>query len=38
MGRNDSLEKTLVWERLMAGGKGNDRGGDGWMASLTEWP
>ena len=25
------------WERLKAGGEGNDRGWDGWMASLTEW-
>ena len=25
------------WERLMAGGKGDDRGWDGWMASLTQW-
>ena len=25
------------WERLKAGGKGGDRGWDGWMASLTQW-
>ena len=25
------------WERLRAGGEGNDRGWDGWMASLTQW-
>ena len=25
------------WERLKAGGEGNDRGWDGWMASLTQW-
>jgi len=25
------------WERLGAGGKGDDRGWDGWMASLTQW-
>ena len=25
------------WERLRAGGEGDDRGGDGWMASLTQW-
>ena len=24
-------------ERLKAGGKGDDRGQDGWMASLTQW-
>ena len=26
-----------LWERLQAGGKGHDRGWDGWMASLTQW-
>ena len=26
------------WERLKAGGEGDDRGCDGWMASLTWWP
>ena len=25
------------WERLKAGGEGDDRGQDGWMASSTEW-
>ena len=25
------------WERLKAGEKGDDRGWDGWMASLTQW-
>ena len=25
------------WERLKAGGEGDDRGWDGWMASLTGW-
>ena len=25
------------WERLRAGGEGNDRGWDGWMASSTQW-
>ena len=25
------------WERLKAGGDGDDRGWDGWMASLTQW-
>ena len=33
----DSLEKTLHWERLMAGREGDGRGWDGWMASLTRW-
>ena len=35
--RGDSLEKTWCWERLRAGGEGDDRGWDGWMASLTRW-
>ena len=26
MRRADSLEKTLIWERLSAGGEGDDRG------------
>ena len=25
------------WERLKAGGEGDDRGWDGWMASLNRW-
>ena len=25
------------WERLKAGGEGDDRGSDGWMASPTQW-
>ena len=33
----DSLENTLCWEGLRAGGKGDDRGWDGWMASRTQW-
>ena len=37
MWRADSLEKTWCWERLKAGGEGDDRGWDGWMASLTWW-
>ena len=35
MQRADSFEKTLCWESLRAGGEGEDRGWDGWMASLT---
>ena len=31
------LNRTWCWERLRAGGEGNDRGWDGWMASLTQW-
>ena len=42
MWRADSFEKTHLkrpwcWERLRAGGEGDDRGRDGWMASLTQW-
>ena len=35
--RTDSLEKTLMWEGLKAGGEGDDRVWDGWMASPTHW-
>ena len=37
MQRADSLEKTLMQERLRAGGEGCDRGWAGLMASLTQW-
>ena len=37
MWRVDSLEKLWCWEGLRAGGKGDDRGWDGWMASPTRW-
>ena len=37
MWRADSFEKTLMRERLRAGGEGDDRAWDGWMASLTQW-
>ena len=37
MRRADSLEKTRCWERLRAGGEGDDKGWDGWMASSTQW-
>ena len=37
MQRTDFLEKTLSWERLKMGGEGDNRGWDGWMASLTRW-
>ena len=30
-------ERPWCWERLRAGGKGSDRGWDGWMASPTQW-
>ena len=31
------LKRRWCWERLRAGGGGDDRGWDGWMASLTQW-
>ena len=31
------LKRPWCWERLRAGGEGDDRGRDGWMASLTQW-
>ena len=37
MWRVSSLEKTLMLEGLGAGGEWDDRGWDGWMASLTWW-
>ena len=37
MQRADSFEKPWCWERLRAGGEGDNRGWDGWMASLTQW-
>ena len=37
MHKVDSLEKTLMLGRIGAGGEGDDRGWDGWMASLTRW-
>ena len=37
MWRVDSLEKTLMLGGMGAGGEGDDRGWDGWMASLTRW-
>ena len=36
MQRADSLEKFLIWERLKAGGEGDNRGCDGWMTSPTQ--
>ena len=35
MRRTDSLEKALMLERLKAGGEGDNRGWDCWMASST---
>ena len=30
-------KRPWFWERLKAGGEGDDRGWDGWTASLTQW-
>ena len=30
-------KRPWCWERLRAGGEGDDRGWDDWMASLTQW-
>ena len=35
--RVDSLEKTLMLGGIGAGKEGDNRGWDGWMASLTQW-
>ena len=37
MWRVDSPEKDWCWEGFGAGEEGDDRGWDGWMASLTRW-
>ena len=31
------LKRPWCWERLRAGGEGDDRGWDRWLASLTQW-
>ena len=31
------LKRPRCWERLRTGGEGDDRGWDGWMASVTQW-
>ena len=36
MWRTNSLKRPWYWERLKAGGVGDDRGWDGWMASLAQ--
>ena len=30
-------KRPWCWERLRAGGEGDDRGWDGWIASSTQW-
>ena len=37
MQRTESLEKILILRRLKAGGEGDNKGWDGWMASPTQW-
>ena len=37
MRRTDSFKNTLMLGKIEAGGEGDDRGGDGWMPSLTQW-
>ena len=37
MWRTDSWKIPWRWERLKAGGEGDDRGWDGWMASPSWW-
>ena len=34
--KNWHWKRPWCWERLKAGGEGDDRGRDGWMASLTD--
>ena len=31
------LKRSWCWERLRAGGEGDDRGWECWMVSLTQW-
>ena len=33
----DPLKRPWCWERLKVGGERDDRGWDGWMASLIQW-
>ena len=37
MWRADSLKRPWCWERLRAGGEGDNRGWDDWMTSPTQW-
>ena len=36
MWRTTHWKRPWCWERLKTGGEGDDRGGDGWMESLTQ--
>ena len=35
--KSQLIGKDWCWERLKAGGEGEDRGWDGWAASPTQW-
>ena len=35
--KNRLWKRPWCWERLKAGGEGDDKGWDGWMVSLTQW-
>ena len=35
--KNWLLKRPWCWERLRAGGEGDNKGWDGWMASPTQW-
>ena len=37
MWRTDPLEKPLMLGKIQGGGEGDNKGWDGWMASLTQW-
>ena len=37
MQRLSHWKRPWCWERLKAGGEGDDRGWDGWMTSPTQW-
>ena len=37
MWRATHWKKAWCWEKLKAGGEGDDKEWDGWMASLTRW-
>ena len=37
IGELTHLKRPWFWERLRAGGEGDARGWDGWMASPTQW-
>ena len=37
MQRTDSLEKTLMLGKIEGKRRGDNRGPEGWMASLTQW-